>query len=202
MSAGALRSAQLDALRARIRSIERPKLAGCPVLPVAPDVDAALPWGGLPLQTLHEIVAAEPDRPAAIGFLLRLMRRLVARGPILWTGAIEELYGPGLGLPPEKLILARSRNDADTLWSLEEALRCPEIAGAIGEVRGIDLTEARRLQLACETGGTTGFVLRPLLGPTSGAACTRWIVQAAPGGRIHLALERCRGGTPGEWVLP
>jgi protein ImuA len=201
MSATAQRSSQLASLKARIRAIERPKLAGCPVVAIAPEVDASLPWSGLPLHSLHEIIAAMADKAAATRFLLHLLRPLMERGPIVWAGAIEDLYGPGLALPPERLILARTRNDADTMWAMEESLRCPEVGAVIGEVRGLDLTAARRLQLACETGGTTGFILRPLLGATSGAACTRWRVAAAPVGQVHLTLEHCRGGTPEDWTL-
>jgi hypothetical protein len=42
---------------------------------------------------------------------------------------------------------------------MEEALRCKAVAAAVGEINNIDLTASRRLQLAAEQGGATGFLL-------------------------------------------
>src|SRR5437868_6219867 len=84
------------------------------------------------------------------------------------------------------------------------------------EAGGVDRVAGRRLQLACEKHGATGFVIRrrPYGGAapreaTGSAAASRWKVhpalsQPAPGEpglgvpRWRATLERCRGGRTGE----
>jgi len=218
----------LAGLRARIARIEGGGGSGgaAPaagrVLPLgAPELDAALPGGGLALGRLHEIAAT--DDGAGAGFAAALLARLMAAraAPVLWCqnlslSANAPLYGPGFagfGLAPARLVLVLARNDVETLWVLEEALRCPALGAALGEVGRCDLTATRRLQLAAETGGGTAFLLRPpgaALAPT--AAATRWRVGALPGppaagvggaedARWRAELLRCRGGAPDEWPM-
>jgi protein ImuA len=94
---------------------------------------------------------------------------------------------------------------------MEEALRCPAVAGALLTLSDIDLTAARRLQLAAEAGGALGLLLRPdTEEPGPSAALTRWRVNALPslGGNQHtlgdprwsLDLLRCRSGQPRSWT--
>ncbi len=229
--AGPAGAERLAELRSRVRALEM----GGPGRRVeaapfgAPEVDGALPWGGLPRARAHEIVAAGPDdgagrgvgdaggaaTAAAEGFCAALLARLVAgRGPALWCLARAGLHGPGLGafgLDPDRLIVARTRRPADVLWAMEEGLRSGRLGAVLGEAHEIDLTAGRRLQLAARAGAATCLVLRPLAAePAPGA--TRWRVAAAasiredglPGlgaPRWRVDLVRCRGGSPRRWLL-
>jgi protein ImuA len=187
----------LAALRERIHALERSGAAPARVLPFGlPAVDAALPGGGLALGALHEVMGAGPDEEdgaVAAAFAAGRLAGLARRhgGPVLWCLAADDLYAPGLaahGLPPERLIVARCRDDTDILWAMEEGLRSAALAAVLGEIGTLAPTAGRRLQLACEAGGVTGFVLRRWR--TAGAAAsqraapnaavTRWRVAAAP----------------------
>ncbi|HVO15743.1 MAG TPA: hypothetical protein VMV26_11045 [Alphaproteobacteria bacterium] len=179
------------------------------VLPLGIDaVDAALPWGGLPLGCLHEIAGPAEDG-AATGFGAFLLGRLAERGTVLWITADDDLYGPGLaafGLAPARLVVAATRRPAETLWAMETALRCRDLAGVLVEPRGaLDFVASRRLQLAARASGVTGFVLaRGAAEAAPSAAITGWQVAAAPSAspgwrpRWHLTLARCRGRLQGE----
>jgi protein ImuA len=212
------RAALLAGLRARIARLDS-GLAGFGTgrasLSLSPELDAHLPWNGLPLAGLHEVLSAEPG--AAIGFSALLLARAQAALPgrsVLWIAPEPDAYPPGLasiGLSAASLILVRASRPADALWAAEEGLRCPAIGAALLFGAAPDLTAARRLQLAAETGGGIGLLLRPddeSPGPT--AALTRWRLsaRASPEAGPHhlgepgweIALLRARGGRPGAWV--
>lgn len=193
----------LDALRARIRGLERLSPPPAEPLPVFPEVDAALPWRGLPLACLHQILAADEAGTAFAALLAgRLARRL--ERPVLWVAAGDDLHAPGLagwGLDSARLLVARPRDGADALWCMEEGLKCPDLACVVGEVAALDLTAGRRLQLACEAGGVTGLALHPPLARAANAGTTRWRAASAPAGAWRLQLERCRNGLPGNWLV-
>jgi protein ImuA len=205
----------LAELRGRIRRIEGIDGEGR-VLPLGPAVDAALP-GGLPLGCLHELTdGGDPGAAAATGFAATLLGRIAERyGPAVWIGRGLDLHAPGLaayGLVPERLIVVRAVRSADVLWAMEEVLRCRGISAVLGEVRHLDPTAGRRLQLAAEAGGATGFVLRRP-GPAGAvSAATRWVLAPAPSlpvpgepgvgrPRWRVRLLRSRGGRPGEWLM-
>ena len=217
----------LAALRATLRRLEGPGRAVAGVAPTGfAAIDRVLPDGGLARGALHEIMGEGADRAAAIGFVIRLLLGLAARGPVLWCLADPDLYGPGLarlGLAPDRLILARTRKDTDLLWAMEEGLKTPGLAAVLGEPYKLDLTASRRLQLAAESAGGLGLVLRQPDGGNATAAVTRWRVASAPSaapvpgvetprdfglmrGRWRVSLERCRGATPtgdgyGSWLV-
>lgn len=198
-----------DSLRARIRALEGGGAGiGREVVPLGlAAIDRALPWGGLPRRSLHELCGRAAAGAAAL-FAGRLAR---ARGAVVWIHAARHgqiLHAPGLarfGLDPRRLLLVLARDEREAAWALEEALRSPAVACAVAEASRLDLTLSRRLQLAAEAGGGTGLVLRP--GPpdlAANAALGRWRVEplALPGPRRwQLALWRCRGGAPGSWTL-
>jgi protein ImuA len=195
-------------------------------------VDGRLPGGGLPLGRWHEAggEGLEAETGAVTGaFVAALAAPLAARGVVVWVMRRDDLYAPGLsnlGFPVARLIQVRVRDEAEALGALEDALASAGVAAAIGEAAGADLTQGRRLQLACEKHGATGFVIRrhpfsrpaeparpglPLAGAGS-AAATRWSIapspsEPAPGEpglgapRWRVGLERCRGGRPGAWIM-
>ncbi|MEK9645908.1 MAG: hypothetical protein VW547_10235, partial [Alphaproteobacteria bacterium] len=198
------------------------------------EIDSHLPGGGLARGALHEVFAADKgsaDAGIATAFCALLAGRLVrqhdadgAAGGILWcerpwTLDAGALYPPALlpfGIDPARVILVRARRDDDTLWAMEEGLRCPYLAAVVGEVGEMSLTASRRLQLAAGESGVAALMLRPRTDrPAPSAAATRWRLgatarsgatagttaettdSAPPGlGAAHWQAEmfRCRGG--------
>lgn len=209
------RPALISALRARIARMERAGASealaarGEDAVPLAPAIDAGLPWGGLPRAALHEILAAEPG--AAAGFATMVLAR--AGGTVLWIAPEPDAWPPGLArfdLSPAQLLLVRAPRRQDALWAMEETLRCSAVGAALLVADELDLTAARRLQLAAEAGGVLGLLLRPdedSAAPT--AALTRWRIGAAVSDSQSphelgdpawsLDLLRCRGGRGGAW---
>ncbi len=208
----------LAALRARVARLEGLGRArhGTEPVPVAPGIP--LPGGGLARAAMHEVAAISPG--AAAAFCAVLLAR--SGGTVLWiaSGGSEGLqaWPPGLarcGLSPANLVLVRAERWADALWAMEEALRCPAVTGALLAVEDaarLDLTATRRLQLAAETGGALGLLLRPdAPNPDPSAAASHWRVGPLPSGggghgledpRWQLELLRARGGRPGgPWAV-
>jgi protein ImuA len=206
----------LAELRARIRG-----LAGggsCFTMPVAtlgePMIDAALPWGGLPLGTLHEVRGG-----LASGFTAFLAGRFLHHpGALVWCADAAlvrrqgRLYGPGLarfGIDAARLLLVHCRGQREVLWTAHEALRSSAVVAVVLELEALDLLAGRRLQLAAEAGGTAGLLLRfgrADSGPS--AAVTRWraepfLLDAHPNDRRCWSLDlwRVKGGVPGHWLV-
>lgn len=204
-------------LRSRIAALEgvgRDMVAGIEPLGIAA-IDATLPWNGLPLGCLHEVAPCSHgdgiEDGAALGFAAVLLGRLAAGAgkPVLWVAAGDEPYAPGLaalGLPAERVVIVRSFRAAEMLWAVEEGLRCRALGGVLAELWKLDLTAARRLQLAARNSGVPVLVLNH--GDAIGPAVTRWrahgIPSQAPMGegvgawRWRLELLRCRGRSVGD----
>ena len=214
------------AMRAKIAAMESRGRASAGVMAFgAADIDARLPGGGLPLGRWHEIVgpgleAEVSAAPAAFAALTAAP--LARRGQAVWVLRRDDLWAPGLaglGFPPERLIQVCARDEAETLMVMEDALATAGVTAVFGEVEAVDLTAGRRLQLACEKRGATGFVIkrRPFGGTArkesaGSVSATRWRVGPAPSEplagafglgapRYHVELERCRGGRTGAWIL-
>ena len=212
----------LNHLRAHIRTLEgvtRPKKD---VLSLGiEEIDQALPWNGLPLNCLHQILGDQDQSGAAtVGFVIAIATRLKNRGITLWCscrhGSGGTLYAPGLnmmGLGEEDLLVARCKNNAEVLWTMEEGLRCAAVAVVIGETENtLTHIAERRLHLAAAAGFTTGFLIQPkerTYLTTSCTSFTRWRVKALPSALTpwtglaspcwRLNLDRCRGAPTQCW---
>ncbi|MDT3687306.1 MAG: ImuA protein [Pseudorhodoplanes sp.] len=191
------------------------------VLPLGPpELDVFLPQGGLSLAAVHEILPrAATDAPAACGFIIALLGRLVRAGSTFFVASRGEIFSTlhghglnGLGLDPARVILVETDGGKQALWAIEETLR----SGVPGAVAGLvdsnlDLLAGQRLHLAAADSGIPLFLLRPPDQPGTNVAATRWRVATAPGTRDrfglathwrwHLRLERCRNGRTGEWLV-
>jgi protein ImuA len=219
------RQARLSAMRGALASLE-PRAPERGALPFGDArIDGALPGGGLPLGRWHELTGEglELETATAAAAIAALMAAPLAdKGAVVWVMRRDDLYAPGLeglGFPASRLIQVRARDEAQALAAFEDALATAGVAAVIGEAEDVDLTAGRRLQLACERRGATGFVVRrrPFGGRGKGAgggsaAATRWKVACAPSepepgepglgaSRWMLDLERCRGGRPGAWIV-
>ena len=214
-------AAQLDTLRARLVALQPPATRGVWRFGDA-RVDDCLPGGGLPRGVLHEVasggIEAETSAVAA-AFLACLIAGIAPKGDIFWIAPTADLHPPGLlayGLDPGRLIQVQTRDDTETLATLEAVLRAGTAAAAVGEAGRLGRVAARRLQLACLRHGTTGFVLRrwpygkPAAGEDPTAAVTRWDIAPAPSAMIdkdpgpsrwRVTLTHARGGLEGSWIM-
>ncbi len=214
------RAQELRALRARVAALEGFRTTGRTLPFSDPRIDACFPSGGLPLGRWHELTGRGLEQetaaaPAAWG--ARLSSRLSGQGETVWILQRPDLHPPGLAALGLRPIFVRVRDDEEALGAMEDALRTRGVAAVWGEVEAVSLTAGRRLQLACETAGATGFVLRRRLwgrrgkAETGSASATRWRVSAAPSDpgeepglgppRWRVELERCQGGRPGAWLM-
>ncbi|MBM3619216.1 MAG: hypothetical protein FJX20_00865 [Alphaproteobacteria bacterium] len=196
------REGELRRLRETVRRLERSGGASsAPAIPLdVPEIDAALPDGGLAGGALHEIVPGNVAHDgAALGFAATILGRFaqVRRGQILWihrdAGALTAPpYAPALAafVDPARMILASSRRVEDALWTMEEGLRCGALAAVVGEIDKVELAATRRLQLAAEKSGVPALLLRALDKKSAAisAAVTRWRVTSAPS-RAHLGAD-------------
>lgn len=130
-------------------------------------------------------------------------------GPVVWIVPDHIPERPMLaGLPQglgERLILLTPKGQTDLLWSVEEALRAAPVALVIAEPQeALSLTEGRRLQLAAETGGTTGIILICQWDGCN-AAETRWDctpMASHADSTLHLwSLIKNKKGTLGAWTV-
>ena len=206
----------LAALRARIRDLAGG--GGGFAMPVATlgdaAIDAALPWGGLPLGALHEIRGG-----LASGFTASLAGRFLCHpGALVWCADAAlvrrqgRLYGPGLarfGIDTTRLILVHCRSQREVLWAAHEALRSAAVSAVVLELEALDLLAGRRLQLAAEAGGTAGLLLRfGRADAAPSAAVTRWraepfFLDPSSNNRRCWSLDlwRVKGGAPNHWLV-
>ena len=181
-------------------------------------VESAFPNGVFPLGTVHEMVCGNTEQASASsGLISGLLSVLMQNGGVcLWIGPTDHIYPSALkrfGLEPDRLIFIRTIKDMETLWVMEEALKCPGLAAVVAEVRELDFKQSRRLQLAVEQSHVTGFILRNYSKKIGSTACAaRWQVHALPSEpvdglpglgfpRWQVELLRVRNGHPGSWTI-
>lgn len=119
------------------------------------------------------------------------------------TGTVYPHALARLGLDLSRVVVVRP-TPALTLWSMEQALRCPAVATTLCRIGPrLATTAARRLKLAAEAGGGIGLavrpaareppfadarlVVRPVASEGKETLCPRWEVEA-----VYV-----RGGTEG-----
>ena len=127
---------------------------------------------------------------------------------VAWCDPDKRLYPPALSslVPLDRLLLLHPKNDADEVWAISECLRCRGVGVTVGSPRRLTPIQARRLQLAAETGGGVGILMRTLdAGSSTHAATTRWVVRPVPGERNvqrwSLQLIHGHGGLVGQTVI-
>lgn len=145
--------------RARIRSVRDAVVSSAPAVGLRrllPDVmslrGGLIEWlsdvngaGGTSLAVLASQSAVEND----LWVFVDGQRQLHAAG-----------FGP-LALDLRRMVLVRPERPTDVLWAAEQALRTRGVGAVVCEVDRLSSASFRRLQLAAETGGSLGILLRP-----------------------------------------
>jgi len=84
--------------------------------------------------------------------------------PVVLIDTHGDFYPPAaeaLGIPLDRLIILRVPRPKDVLWAAQQSLRCPAVGTVIAPLTDVDERESRRLQLAAESSGCLGLLLRP-----------------------------------------
>lgn len=181
-------------------------------------MNSAFPNATFPVGAVHEFISPEQeDKAATNGFISGLLSGLMAeKGTAVWISASRILFPPALklfGVQPDRFVFVDVRNEKDVLWALEESLKCAALNAVVCELKDLNFTESRRLQLAVERSHVTGFIVRSRSRDLSTTACvSRWKVSSLPGEIIdglpgvgypkwRVELLRMRNGKSGVWDI-
>lgn len=175
-------------------------------------LDAVLPGSGWPFPGLVEILCGQPGSGG-----LRLMLPVLARLSheprwLVWVAPPYQPYAPALqaaGIDLRRVMVIdvtaaaapSARRGAppaaagDVLWAYEQALRFPGCGAALLWPSRLDGLALRRLQLACETGGTLGVLFRPGDCATQASpAALRLLLTPQPAVEaLDIRILKCRG---------
>ena len=183
-------------------------------------IDGCLPGGGYESGTIIEHLQNSAGSGATTLALCAAREALATTDRFCvvvdWR---QQFYPPAaaaMGLDLKRIVIVRPTTLADRLWAIDQALRSPSIVAVIAEVEQLDDRAARRLQLAAESGGSLGllvrnihqrhqpswaevqWLVRPMPRPTNPQSPAT--VTPAPHRPIQLELLRVRGGQSGQSV--
>jgi protein ImuA len=181
-------------------------------------INDAFPGGVFPLGAVHEfVISDQPGAAPTAAFVMGIIAKLAeSKGVALWISSSRTLFPPALslfGINPDKIIFINLEKEYDCFWAMEEALKCDGLTAVVCETQNLSFTASRRFQLAVESSGVTGFILRN--NPrsiTTNACIARWKITSLnsqaenglPGigfPRWKVELLKVRNGKPGSWQI-
>ena len=127
-------------------------------------VDRLLPHGGL---SRHSIVHYLDFGGGAGSLALAAAAKQVSEvsGPLVVVAPGDRFYPPSaaaLGIDLDRVIWIRPADRRETVWAIDQSLRCESIGGVWAVVdEHLDDRDARRIQLAAREGVTPGWLVRP-----------------------------------------
>jgi len=200
----------LQGFRTSLKAIELDRALG--------PITSAFPNSTFPLGAIHEFIStSSEDSAASSGFLSGIVSNLMVAGRVLiWISSSRTIFPPALkkfGIDPGRIMFIDLSKEKDVLWAMEESLKCEGLAAVVGEMKELNFTSSRRLQLAVEKSRVTGFVLRRNPRSLNTTACvTRWKISALSSGseddlpgigfpRWNVELLKVRNGVPGKWEV-
>ncbi|QDU37593.1 recombinase A [Maioricimonas rarisocia] len=170
-----------------------------------PVLDRLLPDGGFRRGTLIEWLADGPGTGVE-RLLLQVVPAALQEGGVCLVIDPRQEFSPALAaamnINLQRVLLVRPGRAEDAVWATEQALRCPGVAITIAWNELLDRPAEnrilRRLQLAAETGGGLGVLLRPAsLQRQPSWADVRLLVRPVPPGargappRASVHKEKC-----------
>lgn len=176
----------------------------------------AFPGKVFPLGAIHEYhYQSKEDLASTSGLIAGIIAsHLQKEGITIWICGQRSVFPPALasfGLKPEQFLFVELGLEKERLWVMEEALKCQGVSAVIAELRQLDFTSSRRLQLAVERSGVTGFVIRNKA-RNSTVSLSRWEVRPLPSHNEEgipgigdpawkVDLLKVRNGRPMSWQL-
>ena len=153
--------------------------------------------GGWPPGALVELIA-QREGIGEVSILLPALARLSKDER--WIALINPPYipyAPALfhaGVDLAKLVVIRATGSADTLWSMEQALRSGTCSAVLGWPAVMTEQAIRRLQLATETGGALGvYFTQPRATPRTSPVPYRLRIDGSIDS-VRVEVLKRRGG--------
>lgn len=186
-------------------------------------IDSCLPYKGYESGTIIEYLQNSAGSGATTLALSAAREALAVTDRFCvvvdWRRQFYPPAAAALGLDLKRIVIVRPTTLADRLWAIDQALRCPSIVAVIAEIEQLDDHAARRLQLAAESGGGLGFLVRSSQRQQPSWAEVQWLVRPLvraasptpaapipaaiaplPHRQLQLELLRVRGGQSGSRV--
>ena len=168
------------------------------------ELDAVLPGGGWQAGTVVELM------PTATGIgelrlLLPALARITGAGRHVTLIAPPYIpFAPALsqhGVRLERLLVIQAQQADDILWAAEQSLRCRSFGAVLAWPATIRDREVRRLQLAAEAGGSTGFLYRSVdAAREASPAALRLQLRRTDHNELQIDVLKCRGGRSGQSI--
>ncbi|MFQ5462114.1 MAG: ImuA family protein [Phycisphaerae bacterium] len=127
----------------------------------------------------HEPGAPRKLKPAA---------RVGAEPYVVLVDAKGDFYPPAaadFGLRLDRLIVLRVRDKRQVFWAVDQSLRCRAVGVVIASMADLDARSSRRLQLAAESSGALGLLLRPHRKQAHSFAAVRLLIEGVGPPSIH-----------------
>lgn len=203
---------QVMRLQERLRAIEGATLSrrGAEAIPLAePGLLALFPNKRLCASMLIELLA-ETHGGGAWTIAFCLARQACAAGKGLVVVDSEgSFYPPSAalwGIDLDRMLLVRPGSPRDALAAMAQSLRSAAVGAAVGVFGPIASTDYRRLQLAAETGGSLGLLLRAAEQRHAPSfAAVRLAVRPQPSSkgkrRFQVETVRMRGDSEGRTTI-
>jgi hypothetical protein len=166
------------------------------------ELDTQLPGGGWPQAALTELLTNQ----RGIGELRLLAPALVrlshAEKWVVLIAPPHLPYAPGfesLGLNLARMVIVRTKSDAESLWAAERCLRSGSCAAVLAWTGAGSQQTMRRLQLAAEEGKGFGVVFGPTRNAAHPSPAPLRIQLTAGREKLQLQIIKRRGG---GWAPP
>ena len=170
-------------------------------------LDAQLPGGGWPCQSLTELLQPQPSL-CEWRLLAPSLKRLVGDGGhILMVGPPKRPHAPGLvqlGLPEKSLVWLVADTPGERLWTTEQLVKANPCGAILAWLPQVCPEQLRRLQVHAQACDCPVFLFRPELARRDASpAPLRVIASLGMDWELHIQILKRRGGHhEGIVVLP
>lgn len=120
---------------------------------------------------------------------------------IVLIDTTKDFYPPAAwqyGITLDRLVVIRPANVKETFWATEQVLRCSGVAAVIASLGHLEEHLSRRLQLAAESSGCVGLLLRPTSRRVKSFAAIQMLVEGVDYNTLKTntqTINRAAGGT-------
>lgn len=172
-----------------------------------PALDAQLPGGGWPCQSLTELLQPQPSL-CEWRLLAPCLERLVADGgQILLVGPPKRPHAPGLaqlGLREKNLVWLAADTPAERLWTTEQLVKANPRGAVLAWLPQARTEQIRRLQVHAQSCDCPIFLFRPEQAQRdASAAPLRLLASLGLDWELHVQILKRKGGShEGTIALP